>query len=385
MLAFLAIAVLGLILAPFVAVQIQERIFRHQAEQLLADVRSLMLHRSNPAEFAAVAKRWHQDGPSCTEQHCWLETGRDYPSFEGINYCEEPTDWRSLWLRLFRTYGGRLAWIRAHAGMEHGTVTFATFQISMENFSRPNDAHLYYCTNRPEGLEGVLTGEAVAISHFSLRDDWEGLTLHPDYLIQVRPPRQGDSPPVTILSESGPHADLAAVARLANFDLSCLTRLIPCRQPADLMPEAAEQWAKEAPQLAEVRKRQVCSPDMLALMARDAGRAGVVEVTRSRTEHHAYWGFGPDLVVRMVQDLKPASDWEIGEIHELVMVDAYTDRAGAFLPAEVGPGNHFIMLAESELYYRWVITYRCGILPLTPANLSLVQNAIAGNLPPAKP
>jgi hypothetical protein len=376
---------LALLFAPFVAVQIQEHIFRHRAEQMLADMRSLMLHRTNPTELPAIAKRWIADDASCSEKHCWLETFLDYPGFAGVNYCEDATDWRSRWLHLFRVYGGRLAWIRAIARVEHGIVAGAMFQIGIENFSRPNDAYLYYCTKRPEGLEGVLSGEADSTSHFSLRDDWEGLTLHPDYLIEVQPPRRGDAPPLTILSVSGPHADPAVVARLSSFDLSCLTRLAPCREPRDLMPEAAAQFAKEEPQLERARKEQVCSPAIVALMARDAGRLGVVEVTEIRTEHLGDWGNVPVPTVRMIQDFEPASDWKIGETHGLLILDANTDRPGAILPAEVRPGNRFIMLAQSGFHYRWVETYRCGIVPLNPTNLELVRNAIAGNVPPAKP
>ena len=44
-LGFVGLAVLALLLAPFVAVQIQERIFRHRAEQLLADMRGLMIFK----------------------------------------------------------------------------------------------------------------------------------------------------------------------------------------------------------------------------------------------------------------------------------------------------------------------------------------------------
>jgi hypothetical protein len=66
MLAFIAIAVLGLLIAPFVAVQIQERIFRHRAEQLLADMRSLMLHKANLKETQAICNRWTAGGDPCS-------------------------------------------------------------------------------------------------------------------------------------------------------------------------------------------------------------------------------------------------------------------------------------------------------------------------------
>ena len=61
-LGFVALAVLVLLLAPFVAVQIQERIFRHRAEQLLADMRSLMMHKASLAEIQAVFRRRNPDG-----------------------------------------------------------------------------------------------------------------------------------------------------------------------------------------------------------------------------------------------------------------------------------------------------------------------------------
>jgi hypothetical protein len=385
-LGFLALAVLGLLLAPFVAVQIQQWIFRHRAEDLLADMRTLMMHRGNPTKILAISKRWDADGDPCSAQDCRLEILLTYGSFSEIDYCQDATDWRSRWLRLFRMYGGRLAFVRARAFVEHGVVGYASFEIGMENFLHPKDAYDYYCTKRPEGLEGWLSGLAASVSRFSIENDWRGLTLHPNYLIEIRSPRQGDTPPPTVDSLFGPHAEPADVGRLATFNLSCLTRLVPCREPRDLMPEAAAQFAREEPKLAQARMDHACGPAIVGLMAHDAGRAGVVEVTGNHAEHDlGTWGVVSLPTVRLIQEIKPASDWKIGESHELLILDANTDRPVTKFPPEVYPGNRFIVLAESGIFSRWVRTERCGIVPLNPTNLKLVREAIAGNLPPAKP
>jgi hypothetical protein len=376
----LALAVLGLLLAPFVAVQVQERIFRHRAERLLADMRGLMVHKANLAEIQAVFKRWNPNGDPCSGKWCSFQTDlqyRNFPDSDGM----EAWDWRELWPHLFRMFGGRLAFVRAQAAVQDGVVLDISFQIDMETFST-RDVNEYARIGHPGN---ILSGQAATVRRFSIRNDWRGLSLHSNYVINEGYPQSWHPRTPDVYVEFGPHADPADTERLGSFDLSCLTRLVACRKPGDIMPEAAAQFTREAPQLAQARKEQVCSPDVVALMAREAGRAGVVEMTGSHTGHLGYWGAGPILTVRLIQDFEPASDWKTGESHELLILDANTDRPVTNLPPEVYPGNQFILLAESGFHYRWVETYRCGILPLYPANLELVQQATAGNLPAPQP
>jgi hypothetical protein len=381
-LGFLALAAFGLFLAPFVAVQIQERIFRHRAEQLLADMRLLMLHKANLAEMQRVFKRWNPDSGSCSDLDCWLETNLSYSSFADVDYCQEDFSWRELWLRIFRIYHGRLARVHAHAQVVHGVVWAIVFQIEIENFSHPNDAYDFYCRKSHQG--GMLSGLAASVSHFSIQSDWRGLTLHSNYVIEEGYPQSSHPHTPDVYVDFGPRADPEDIARLASFDFSCLSSLVPCRKPADLMPEAAAQFAKEEPQLAQARVNHVCGTDIVSLMARDAGRAGIVEVTDNHTVRLRDWGVVPRSTVRMAQDFEPASDWKTGETHELLILDAATDLPAASLPSEMRPGNRFIMLAKSGFHYRWAETESCGIVPLNPANLELVQRAIAGSLPPTK-
>ena len=385
----LALAVLGLLFAPFVAVQIQERIFRHRAEQLLADMRLLMMHKAQLPEIRAVFERWHPSEVYCDSYQCWFRSDISYGPFTPfLDYSYVPDiailQWphqSKLWLVPFRMYGGRRAHIRAAAYVERGVLHGLDYQIDLEISALPDD----YSNVKETQQQYILSASAQYHWRFSLPADWQGLTLHPEYFIKEGAPPRGEIRSPDVFAAFGPGADPGDVSRLGNFDFSCLTRLMPCRKPEDIMPEAAAQFAREEPQLAQVRKEQACSRDMLALMARDAGRAGVVEVTESRTEHLGDWGVVPVPVVRMIQDFEPASDWRIGQTHELVILDADTQQPGPNLPGDVRLGNRFILLAGSGIHYRWVETYRCGIVPLNPANLQLVRNAIARKLPQAKP
>jgi hypothetical protein len=278
-------------------------------------------------------------------------------------------------------YGGRRAHVRAYARLIHGVVRGILFQIDLEIWAPPDE----YSNFKEPRQQNILSGMAVRVSGFAIPADWQGLMLHPDYVIEEGLPPRGEVRTPDVCAAFGPHADSADISRLSSFDLSCLTRLAPCREPRDLMPQATAQFAKEEPQLERARKEHACSANIVALMARDAGRVGVVEVTEIRTEHLGDWGNVPVPSVRLIQDFEPTNHWKIGETHELVILDAKTNRPGASLPPEVYPGNRFIMLAQSGFHYRWVETYRCGIVPLSPTNLKLVRNAIAGNVPPAKP
>jgi hypothetical protein len=169
-----------------------------------------------------------------------------------------------------------------------------------------------------------------------------------------------------------------------GFDLSCLASLLPCRKPGDLMPEAVAQFAKEEPQLAQARKDHVCGPEIVGLMARDALYAGVVEVTGKSNEHLVSEGLASVPIIRMIENLKPEFDWKTGEDRDLEIYDVNIDRVVSTVPLQVLPGNRFILLAQREKGHP-VMGDRCGIVPLNPANLELVRQAIAGNLPPAKP
>jgi len=370
---------LGILLAPFVAVHVQEMVFRRRAEQLLADMRSLTLRKANMAEIQEVFKRW--DPHACSEQSCMIE-GDSWRSNFSVNHVVNPeeatTDWHKVWLPpLFRTYGGRIAHVAAGAGIVGGTMRIISFEVNMET-SPSQEVSEYYARNQ-------LSGSAFSGWPFSIHDDWQGLALHPSYVIggvNLNPwyPIMATSVYVAF----GPHADNGDVERLMSFDLSCLTRWRPCREPSDLMPEAVAQHMKEESQLAQARKDHVCGPLIIGLMARDALYAGVVEVTGILTNARFYEGPVSIPTVRMIQSFKTEDLWKAGENRDLEIYDVTSGHFITHFPAEVHPGNRLIVLAQPEKGHP-VTAERCGIVPLNPSNLELVKRAIAGDLPPTKP
>ena len=76
-LGFLVLPVLGLLLAPFVAVQIQERILRHRAGRLLADRRSVMMRKGSAEDMRAAFSRWGPFASGCNGQNCWFHKNLD--------------------------------------------------------------------------------------------------------------------------------------------------------------------------------------------------------------------------------------------------------------------------------------------------------------------
>jgi len=381
------LVVIGILLAPFVAIHIQEMIFRHRAEQLLADMRSLMMRKANLAEVQGVFNRWNHSDYRCPGSDCWLEVYLTNITWE-VDSHDFAGNLRKAWSYLFTMLGGRRASVRVLAVGANGVVWLIRYVVEMET-SAGQDV-------KEGDIGGTLSGEAAYTARFYIFDDWRGLTLHSNYLIDEATTSRNWNPhrAANVYAVFGPDADAADIARLMNFDLTCLTRWMPCREPRDLMPEAVAQEAKEELRLVPARKDHVCGPDIVGLMARDALYAVVIEVVGNGTEHLTGRGQIPTVTVRVIENLEPAGllksgepagHSEIGQIFNLEILDANTDRIATSLPPDLHPSNQYILLAESGEGYRAIRAERCGIVPLNPANLELVKQAIAGNRPAAKP
>ena len=279
--------------------------------------------------------------------------------------------------------GGRWTYVDGNADVR-GRVPEIWFEIVTEASSGCNEP----------GRIRLLEGGAIYDDWFSFHDDWHGLSLHPNYLINEQYFDSHNGCGALVEVKFGPHTAPVKIARLTTIDFSCVSRMVPCRKLSDLMPEAAAQYAREEPQLEQARINHVCGPDVVALMARDAEFAGVVEVVGIRIGDTTWERQVPVPTVRMVQDLEPASRWKVGESRDLDIFDVNTDRSMQMyppqmhyprkLPAEVRTGNRFIILAQSSVDND-LRAESCGVVPLYPANLELVRNAIAGSFPPPKP
>jgi hypothetical protein len=369
-LGFFSLAIVALLLAPFVAVQVQEWIFRYRAGRLLADMCALQLHQAGVQETQMVFMRWnHKERPTCCwfETHLWLgDMGSDLSDFR---------DWKYAWQRLFIMYGGHYAHAKAGAAVDDRRAWKSFyFEIELETTSVHGP--------RSEGQDNLLSALAGTASRLSIHHVWHGLMLHPHYVVDEARVMHLDPRTPDISVEFDHRADPKDIARLTKFDLSCLTALWPCRRPDQLMPEAAAQYAREEPQLAQARKEHVCSPQIITLMARGADYEGVVTVTGIDP-----WGGASVPVVVLEKNFKPEGRWKAGQERRLfVFVDDDTTTWGHNLPPGIQTGGQFILLAPFSRYEpRWAEVERCGIVPLNPGNLQLVRGATAENHPPTKP
>ena len=369
----LALALLGLLVAPFVAVQIQEWAFRYRAERVLADVQSLMIRKAPARDVETMFRRWNPDRlTGC----CAIDMVLGHGVEEGVPDYEE-SSWAHFCRGLFILYGGRDASLHVRAAFKAGAVTQMGYIVRAYT-SGPVVDNL--------GSIGMLNAEVSLSRDLPVENLWEGLSIHPKYFVGDRDlSGGGDTPFREAGADFAYDADPADIARLARIDLSCFTRLSQCRTIADFMPAVAAQYASEKPQFAGMRKEHACSPAVVEALSRDAQYAGVAEVTGIRADPEAkYGGYLEDL--RMIQNLVPGGDWKEGKTKSVVILDVFGGEAGEKLGTSTAigsrAGDRFIILIPQEWQNpRELNTDNCGLVPLTPTNLELVRNTVLSSFP----
>lgn len=372
----LALAVLGLLLAPFVAVQIQEWMFRYRAERVLADVRSLMIRKAPASEVEVVFRRWNPDRlTGC----CAIDEVLGHP-VQDSSPDYDASAWAHFWRCLFVAYGGRDASLHVRAAFKAGAVTQMGYIVRAYT-SGPVVDNL--------GSIGMLNAEVSLSRDLPVEYLWEGLSIHPKYLVGDRDlSGGGDTPFGEAGADFAYDADPADIARLARIDLSCFTRLSQCRTIADFMPAVAAQYASEQPQFARMRKEHTCSPAVIESFARVAQYAGVADVVEltgiGAAPDPGVNGYRADL--RMIQNLIPYSDWKEGKTKSVVILDVFGGEAGEKLGTSTAigsrAGDRFIILIPQEWQNpRELNTDICGLVPLTPTNLELVRNTVLSSFP----
>jgi hypothetical protein len=250
---FIAMSTIIFMACVSVYLRIEQYRFRTQAERLLEDVRGLELRKASAAEVRSVVKKWGfeqwgrgpEPGDPCTEDECIYrfelvpKTDRDIFSnpfaSRGVTFPLE-------WLGLRPTVVHAWAQIRAK--------TLASVSFSVWTLGRGCDGQ--------GRLECTLMGYAETKQR---RSGWSShqqpdvklkqYLLHPSYLVGAFPEwlnaDTGGTPAAIVWVELSPDANTGDVSRLMQFDLSCLTRLLSCRE-RDLMPAVWAQSVEEARQ-----------------------------------------------------------------------------------------------------------------------------------------
>jgi hypothetical protein len=169
-------ATLGIFVVLLFAVvltQIEQHILRRRAEQLLADVRSLEIHRATPGDVQNLNRKWghlaHYHG-DCTEKACTLEISWNDFYFRHTEFLS-----RLNALHFFLLGGGRPQQINAQVTVDNGVVSGKGFY-----------AVVGVAGNRGQGRwwDYPLMGNAYSLSSFP--KNYRPPATHPDYIVGAR-------------------------------------------------------------------------------------------------------------------------------------------------------------------------------------------------------
>jgi len=188
----------------------------------------------------------------------------------------------------------------------------------------------------------------------------------------------GGSPAVIIWAEFAQDADTADVSRLMQFDLSCLTRLVSCRN-RDLMPTV---WAQSVEDIRESPKSLTCTPELSKRVAQLADVIAVVRPDTVELTSPRYNGRPPRLrgldIVNVIR--KPE------HLHERSWLDVDVDRPEMMTTADTGSPIRasqqyvFLLQIRSDPNIAWFALYPCGALSFNDANLAMVREATANGV-----
>jgi hypothetical protein len=234
--------IVAIVAAPFIlcatAIQVDQMLFRHKAETLVANIRELQYGKTTLAEARQFSRQWPEGGwhGDC-DRECVYEIGLKSFSLRHGDFFLGHPELQRLCLRL----GGHPARVLAVVRFAKGVLQSGSVVVHLWVTSYPNP------DGDPEGY--TLIGDASFLSQLEL-EKWPALLVreqpHATYWVHQPGGCEGCMMiGVTFLLG----ASRSDIERLMQFDLSCLTlRLHPCRVPGDIMPAAWQQFLDDEAQ-----------------------------------------------------------------------------------------------------------------------------------------
>ena len=229
--AVLAISLTAVLLLAGVSLylRVEQHRFRRQAERLLSDVRDLELKMADAAEVRLTVEKWgfeergQRPGVSCSADDCIYRL-RLMPA--RANNLAAPF-MAGETARVLEWFGLRptVVWAWLHIG--GGALRSVSFSV----WTMGRGCGEIGCTLVADaGTSGESGWSSRQRPEVKLRNS----LLHPGYLVGTFPTvlnaDTGGSPSVIIWAELSPDTSAADMSRLLQFDLSCLTRLLSCKE-----------------------------------------------------------------------------------------------------------------------------------------------------------
>jgi hypothetical protein len=226
-----AISFLVLLLTGFAFLEYHLHLIRSRSERLLADFHSIRLNQTTWSEAQALMKYWgdqgHSHGP-CNSADCAYDiTVVGWPSL----LPDRATD---SWLYRF---GGRLPIALQFVGMRYSILDFR-FLVE-DGVVRRTRLNLIAETEDRGYISALLitVRSDAALNRSEEAPDIVGadeeLGVHPDFIVGPRGFCTGCE---TISLDYTAHIAPDELARLTSFNLSCISRMLPCTHLAALAP-----------------------------------------------------------------------------------------------------------------------------------------------------
>jgi hypothetical protein len=345
-------------LSAAVYIQVRQHALRTRAEKLLTDIRNLQLSRGTVADIQSVVKAWEKAGT--VETKCGAQTCRYDISIDDRVWFPRNAIGRAVVL-LYLTVG----W---HAGAAGASIETRNETIEHTEFRLMLIVPPYVSKIDPEGYG--LFGRAGQQAEFPSFDFWPQRMLHPDYFIGKPGGCEGC---IKLMTFSVPRAQPAKIAELTDFNLSCITRWVPCTTEADLMPSAWKQYQAELAQEDALTKAWDACSFPLELLGREITDIAVADVI-SRGAGSAK---GADFKARLriTRILKGQSDWPLNEIVASRVFDRGPILSGSN-SNDMAPGKRYIVLgsfASDPSGNKVLALDGCGLIPFTDQNFSAVR------------
>ena len=386
------VAILSIVLLTLAAVQFQQRLLRHRAEQLMADMHQIRLYRSTWADAQRLMYRWgawgHYDG-ACAADECRYQVALTDISYRGFGWLM-----RHGGFRIYSWFGGRAARLVISFTVHDGTIWRETAAVTVTASPKLMSAD----------NEFPLTLMVQTKSRQRLRrtkdDGWimgidDQLARHPYY----KAGRPGgctmcEEAVVTYSTRTPP----AEVDRLTTFNFSCLTQFPSCTELEQLLP-AAKDWRlyheEDSAMQQSASPPKPCDVPLWAI-ARDTGHALLVEGLSKRIVKVPGFVFvaakntfekGPgfnkeEARVKILTPLKGTPPWNKEAV---ILAHPYGGAEYDSIPVEASehlfPGRRYIVFPVGEVLAREspIELDRCGVWEDSSENRRELEKGFAQN------
>jgi len=349
------------------AVRLRLYVLRYRAESLLADMETITLRQTTFRDVQPMFLKWRRwtrfDGP-CSQVRCKFDISLDDINSPLYSFLYEHDTWFDLAAHL----GERPAEIRAEVTVLNGIVWSEGIAFGIENRT--------WSDGRPY-IE-MTSGEAISVSKSDPRMTWQW-HLHPDYAIWWPGNLQNQ-----VRLQFTPFANFADIHRLMSLNFSCLTRIVPCRDKKEIMPEALAQVAhwSSLPDDEDDPKNRCTNPLALELSARDSPNIVVATVSARRVVSEFGGKVGAPLgnarvILILRERLKTRGENRAPSKLFVLKNPQLRDLER--------PGSREIVFYKDDSFDAYSVT-GCSLSAATPQNLSAVRRGIAEDTrPPGLP